>query len=181
MKLERMVDGHHTQHAGITHTLKHYLSPLECWDDLAVCGDALRPRAVISRLAVEPPPHRQWKNPSVALRGVWESLSQVHRDGYHHTTATQVEPVPPPPTTPWKRLAPDGKRGVRWASSSTGGVVMIVGQARGGFELKTAYRPECAAASYHLIPSDPPARERRIRNAGLEARRLIAGMQGDEA
>ena len=82
MSLRLLPDGRPGEDLGIGHTLKHYLSPTEMWEDVAQdVALHLRPRAVADAWSGV----RLWEvaqDPSAPVRDGWERLRAVYRDGY---------------------------------------------------------------------------------------------------
>lgn len=162
-------------HEGISHTLKHYLNPLEMWEDLAAeLPEAVRPRPTWEALPRVPlaeiPPH-----PEVAAR--WSALAEVYQNGYTPLVRAQLRPLTAPPSAPWVRIPGPGRR--VWGAHVGEGVLVVLSKA-GGFVL-TAYRPQdFALKDYACPPRSPRVVLFRKELARLTADRRVAAWKGQE-
>ncbi|MCC6619919.1 MAG: hypothetical protein IT385_01610 [Deltaproteobacteria bacterium] len=164
-------------HAGVTHTLKHYLDPAEVWEDLVPEGSTYRPWDVLDELGpLEPPPWRQWKEPGEALRARWQrDLVPTYRHGYRAVVQSLAQALPTPGSMGWFRI----HRG--WITTTSAGVIVMVSDvhADGSARLKTAFRPLGYTLKNHrAVPMDARSRELRSVIARQKAVRKARSISG---
>ena len=156
MDLIGLPDGRPGEHAGISHTLKHYLAIAEVWEDLVSEDIQPRPWSILDTLDhLEPHPSSQWRDPGPEIRHRWSDLSNAHRAGYLAVISRVAASLPP--LESWRPL----ERGV-FITSNDQGLVFIVKQTTRGIALKTAFRSLGMTQKHHRsVPLD--ARNRDLR------------------
>jgi len=180
MKVLPLPDGRPSQHLGISHTLKHYLAPAECWSDLASDFPAdvpasARPTAVRERLpSVDPAPWKQAAGDLHAdLRAHWEELRVPYRRGYLLVVQHIASATPSPDEEPGKWLN-TGNRNLPTCQLGSSGILLRVKRKNGDWQLYTAFRD--AGFKYfekHRPQTDPTRVSQRRMVASIRANTLL--------
>jgi len=149
MSLRLLPDGRPGEDLGIGHTLKHYLSPTEMWEDVAQdVALHLRPRAVADAWSGV----RLWEvaqDPSAPVRDGWERLRAVYRDGYGALVQEAMTRLGEPTTgeTSWVRL------GRQWRGlDEVQALQLWVVRSGDGWRMYTAFRPAMYPYRDHACP-----------------------------
>lgn len=145
MDLTPFHPGRPGQDLGIAHTLKHWLHPAELWDDLAAdVPESARPRQVRADLPQTLIP--VWEAPTApdsTIRGRWDQLEAVYRDGYCAVVLLIAKGLEDPKEAP-QRWSLAGKSRLPTYVDDDRGVILRVRERQGQWELYTAFRPQIA-------------------------------------
>lgn len=180
MNLCSLREGSPGEHKGISHALKHYLSPAEMWADLAVeLAEEFRPEAVVRALGdVGGPPWEQWgERVQPALAAQWIDLKNAYHVGYYGRVKEHAQDVLGPDQSPqsWVR-----DRGRLATHLGTSGIVCKVEPTGSGWRMFTAFRPKQFEYSDHACPRrDPDSVSTRRRISARQADRWLAYRRTD--
>ena len=152
MKVVRLPEGKPGQHLGISHAVKHYLSPSEMWEDLAAdLPESVRPAAVIEALGdAGQLVWEQWGGdvqPALAAR--WDDLKNAYHVGYIALVTEQSAEARGPDQAPSEWVRDDTGRTTALGDS---GILYKVRQRAAGWEMYTAFRPYRFPYSAHWCP-----------------------------
>jgi len=170
MDLIGLPDGQPGQHLGVSHMLKHYLSPAEVWEDLVPEGAPHRPWAVLDWLGpLDPRASAQHRTPGDSLRTIWHAwLVPIFRHGYLAVAKQLAEPLPALGAAPWRPA--DGA----FVTFTSEGVVLIVARVQDSAKLLTAFRPlGYTLKDHHSVPMSAQSRDLRSVIARQKARRQV--------
>lgn len=161
------------QRLGIAHTLKHWLSPSEMWEDLASdLPAAVRPRPTWQRLREAGiDPCVEAGAPGPALQDLWNSLQPVHREGYQQTITRLCSTHMEPPHAPWWHI-PERDH---WMAHVGDGVLVRVSRNGAGWALWSSFRGlDFRLNDYSCPPQDAASVSLRMKLAVLGAQQRIA-------
>lgn len=152
MKVVPLPEGSPRQHQGFSHTLKHYLSPAEMWEDLADdLPQSVRPQGVVESLGELDTPAWTQQAPAIepALAQQWRGLRDAYHVGYIGTVAQHAADVPDPSEAPqrWQR-----KYNRATTHLGESGIVYRVIRRKGAWEMYTAFRVSKYPHPAHWCP-----------------------------
>ena len=163
-------DGAPGEHLGVSHMLKHYLSPSEVWEDFVTADAPNRPWVLLDEFdKIEPPLWRQWESPSERVRELWDRVwVPAYRHGYLAVVRSLAAELPASTIAPW-RSCPGGS-----VCATPAGVVLIVNRARPIPVLRTAFRPlGVTIKSHRAVPMDATSKSHRAKMARSNAKKAI--------
>lgn len=175
MRVLPMPEGAPGVHQGISHTIKHYLSPPEMWEDVADgVPEAVRPARQSERLErLDPGAWARMPRANADLSAAWGSFAATFREGYWHLVEPLLAAMPAPPAAPWVRDV----KGV-WRAHAGDGIVVEVTSRGGEWHLWTALRPsDFVLRDYRCPPRDPRSVSLRRKLAIAFAARKVARTQ----